>query len=186
MKNLKRYALKLIDTYLPISSTAWPQKRFAICYFFIVMPPLLWFNRWILAFSFISVTTVVELERARSKFHLGISSCGCYILDVLWGQLIKLVQVFFYFRITWILIEQCCFYSFAPLHFVQCFRSLKHWHVQKLRMKTFDQNSSFLLKNRNFGALTFQEREFFDHFKYNFMTPKNLDFLNLIWYNNHP
>ena len=73
MKSLKRYALKLIDTYLPISSTAWPKKRFAICYFFIVMPSLLWFNRWILTFSFNSVTTVVELERTQCKFHRGVS-----------------------------------------------------------------------------------------------------------------
>ena len=69
MQSLKRYALKLIDKYLPISSTAWPKKRFAICYFFIVMPSLLWFNRWILTFSFFSVTTVVELERTQCKFH---------------------------------------------------------------------------------------------------------------------
>ena len=33
----------------------------------------------------------------------------------------------FYFRISWILMEQCWFYFFRPLRFMQGLRSLKQW-----------------------------------------------------------
>ena len=45
----------------------------------------------------------------------------------------------FYFRISWILMERRWFYFFHPLHFLQGLRSLKHWLLQKLSMKIFDQ-----------------------------------------------
>ena len=64
----------------------------------------------------------------------------------------------FYFRISWLFMERrcCCFH---PLYFVQGLRSLDHWLLQKLSMKTFDQKFKFLIKNRYFGALIFQEHE---------------------------
>ena len=52
----------------------------------------------------------------------------------------------FYFRISWILMERCWFYFFHPLHFLQGLRSLKHWRLQKLCMKIFDQKFRFLIK----------------------------------------
>ena len=52
----------------------------------------------------------------------------------------------FYFRILWILMEQHCFYFFCPLGFLQGLRSLKHWLLQKLSMKNFDQKFKFLIK----------------------------------------
>ena len=69
----------------------------------------------------------------------------------------------FYFRITWILNEGRWFYFFRPLHLVQGLRSLKHWPLQKMSMKIFDQNLSSSLWNRYFSALPYPEREFFDH-----------------------
>ena len=54
----------------------------------------------------------------------------------------------FYFRISWILMERRWFYFFHPLHFLQGLRSLKHWLLQKLSMKIFDQKFRFLIKNR--------------------------------------
>ena len=50
----------------------------------------------------------------------------------------------FYFRISWILMEQCWFYFFHPLHFLQGLRSLKHWLFQKLSMKIFKKD--FIVK----------------------------------------
>ena len=52
----------------------------------------------------------------------------------------------FYFRISWILMEQRCFYFFCPLGFLQGLRSLKHWLLQKLSMKNLDQKFKFLIK----------------------------------------
>ena len=52
----------------------------------------------------------------------------------------------FYFRISRILMEQHWFYLFCPLHLVQGLRSLKHWLLQKLSMKIFDQKFRFLIK----------------------------------------
>ena len=52
----------------------------------------------------------------------------------------------FYFRISWILMEQLCFYFFCPLGFLQGLRSLKHWLLQKLSMKNLDQKFKFLIK----------------------------------------
>ena len=53
---------------------------------------------------------------------------------------------FFYYRISWILMERHCFYLFRPLHLVQGLRSLKHWLLQKLSMKIFDQKFKLLIK----------------------------------------
>ena len=52
----------------------------------------------------------------------------------------------FYFRISWILMERRWFYFFRPLHLVQGLRSLKHWLLQKLSMKFFEQKFRFLTK----------------------------------------
>ena len=52
----------------------------------------------------------------------------------------------FYFRISWILMEQRWLNFFHPLHFLQGLRSLKHWLLQKLSMKIFDQKFRFLIK----------------------------------------
>ena len=52
----------------------------------------------------------------------------------------------FYFRISWILMEQRCFYFFCPLGFLQGLRSLKHWLFKKLSMKNLDQRFKFLNK----------------------------------------
>ena len=52
----------------------------------------------------------------------------------------------FYFRISWILMERYWFYFLHPLHLMQGLRSLKHWLLQKLSTKTFDQKFSFLIK----------------------------------------
>ena len=51
----------------------------------------------------------------------------------------------FYFRISWILIEQRCFYFFCPLGFLEGLRSLKHWLLQKVSMKNLDQKFKFFI-----------------------------------------
>ena len=52
----------------------------------------------------------------------------------------------FYFRISWISMEQRCFYFFWPLGFLEGLRSFKHWLLQKLSMKNLDQKFKFLIK----------------------------------------
>jgi len=52
----------------------------------------------------------------------------------------------FCFRISWILMEQRCFYFFCTLGFLKGLRSLKHWLLQKLSMKNLDQKFKFLIK----------------------------------------
>ena len=52
----------------------------------------------------------------------------------------------FYFRISWILMEQHRFYFFCPLGFLGGLRSLKHWLLQKLSMKNLEQKFKFLIK----------------------------------------
>ena len=52
----------------------------------------------------------------------------------------------FYYRISWILMKRRWFYFFHPLHFLQGLRSLKHWLLQKLSMKIFDQKFRFFIK----------------------------------------
>ena len=76
----------------------------------------------------------------------------------------------FYFRISWILMEQRCFYFFCTLGFLEGLKSLKHWLLRKLSMKNLDQKFKFLIKNRYFGALIFQKIWFFKHLIYNFKT----------------
>ena len=58
----------------------------------------------------------------------------------------------FYFRISWILMERRLFYFSHPHHFLQGLRSLKYWLLQKLSMKIFDQKFRFLIKSRYFGG----------------------------------
>ena len=84
---------------------------------------------------------------------------------------------FFLLQNFWVLMEQHCFYFFHPLHFVRGLRNLEHWLLQKLSMKTFDQ------KFRYFGALIFQEWEFFDHLKYNFNTswPQKISIFKILF-----
>ena len=72
----------------------------------------------------------------------------------------------FYFRISWILMGWLWFNFFCLLHLVQGLRSLQNWLLQKLSTKNLDSS----LKNRYYSALIFQEREFFDHWKYIFKT----------------
>ena len=65
-----------------------------------------------------------------------------YVLDVLWGQLIKLIQIFStseFHEYWWNDI------FFCPLYFVQGLRSLEHWLLQKLNMKTSHQKFKFLI-----------------------------------------
>ena len=56
----------------------------------------------------------------------------------------------FYFRISWILMEQRCFNFFHPLVFVQSLRSLKHWLLQKsiLLIQFFD-----VINNPHFSSV---------------------------------
>ena len=54
--------------------------------------------------------------------------CTYYVLDVLWCQLIKLIQVFF-----------------CPIHLVQGLRRLDDCLLQKLGIKTFDQKFKYVL-----------------------------------------
>ena len=82
--------------------------------------------------------------------HLFFLTLTRYLIDVLWGQPIQLIPSFFYFRISWILMEQHCFYFFCPLGFLRGLRSLKHWLLQKLSMKNLDQKFKFLIKKKVF------------------------------------
>ena len=78
----------------------------------------------------------------------------CFFKDKVKSILVRCLMVLtdqadpgcFYFRISWILMERRLFYFFHPLHFLQGLRSLKHWLLQKLSMKIFDQKFRFLKK----------------------------------------
>ena len=93
-----------------------------------------------------------------------------YILDVLWGQRIKLIQVALNSELRENQWKDHLFFEIVPSH---CFGaseastidSLKDY-VWKFWTKIF--NSS--LKNEYFGALIFQDIEFFEHVKYSFKT----------------
>ena len=77
-------------------------------------------------------------------FEFLTSHCSTAVLDVLWCQPIKLIQVVStseFHEYWW-----NGFYFFHPLHFLQGLRSLKHWLLQKLSMKIFDQKFSFLIQ----------------------------------------
>ena len=66
-------------------------------------------------------------------------------LDVLWGQPIKLIQVFStseFHEYWW---NGVVFIFFRPIHFVQGLRSLEYWLLQKLSMKTFDKYTDLFL-----------------------------------------
>ena len=52
----------------------------------------------------------------------------------------------FYFRISWILMEQRCFYFFCPLGFLEGLRSLKQWLLRKVSIKNLDQKFKFLIQ----------------------------------------
>ena len=52
----------------------------------------------------------------------------------------------FYFRISWILMERPWNNFFGSCGFLQGLRSLKHWLLQKLSMKNWDQKFEFLIK----------------------------------------
>ena len=68
------------------------------------------------------------------------------VYTVLWCQPIKLIQVVStseYHEYWW---NDVDFIFFWPLHLVQGLRSLKHWLLQKLSMKIFDQKFRFLIK----------------------------------------
>ena len=81
----------------------------------------------------------------------------------------------FYFRISWILMERLWFYFFCPLNLLQGLRSLKNWLLKKFSMNILDRtfwtkNLNSSLKNGYFGAIIFQEIEFYEHLKCNFKT----------------
>jgi len=46
----------------------------------------------------------------------------------------------FYIRISWVLMERCCFYFFRPLHFMLGLRSLKHWLLKNWVWKLWNKN----------------------------------------------
>ena len=73
------------------------------------------------------------------------------LLDVLWGQPIKLIQVFStseFYEYWW----NNIFNIFCPFHFVQGLRSLEHWLHQKLSMKTLEQKFRLLIKRYVFWS----------------------------------
>ena len=94
--------------------------------------------------------------------HYGVHIWMCWPIDVLWGQPIKLIHVFSTLEFHE-LMEWHCFHFFIPSTLcraseasnIDCF---KNW-VWKFLTK----NLNSLLKNRYFGALIFQQCEFFDH-----------------------
>ena len=56
------------------------------------------------------------------------------------------------------------FFEIVPSH---CFGTSE---ASKIEYEIFGPKSNSLLKNGHFGALIFQEIEFFEHLKYNFKT----------------
>ena len=111
-----------------------------------------------------SRNTYLYVHDAAEMLLWNIFDClWCCCLDVLSGQPIKLIQVFStseFHEYWW---KNKVFICFVPSTLcraseasnIDCF---KNW-VWKLLTK----NLNSLLKNRYFGALIFQEREFFDH-----------------------
>jgi hypothetical protein len=53
----------------------------------------------------------------------------------------------FHFRILWILMEQHWFYFFCSPGLVRGLRSLKHWLLQTLSVKSLNQNFKLFTKN---------------------------------------
>ena len=72
------------------------------------------------------------------------------------------------FRIAWKSTEQNYFLQNFSFSFLQGLRSLKNWLLQKLSIQSFNKNFNSSFKNGYFGALIFQETEFFESLKYNF------------------
>ena len=95
-----------------------------------------------------------------------------YIIDVLLGQPIKFIQVASNSELCenqwkW---NDLLFFEIVHSH---CFRASEASNLdcfKKLSMKVLDQNFNSLLKNEYFGALIFQEIEFFEQLMYNLKT----------------
>ena len=115
-------------------------------------------------------TTISSTLQKFLLFFLGLSYSFWIYLNKVWTNHVKYLLIrclmvstnqadpgCLYCRISWILMERHWFYFFHPLHFLQSLKSLKHWLLQKLSMKIFDQKVRFLIKNRYFGALIFQK-----------------------------
>jgi hypothetical protein len=106
-----------------------------------------------------------------------------YIVDVLWGQPFKLVQVASTSELLENQRNDLVFFKIIPSHFcraseaskIDCFKN----QVWKVSTKNF--NSS--LKNGYFGALIFQEIEFFEHLKYNSKTswPQRISIFKILF-----
>ena len=68
------------------------------------------------------------------------------MLDILWGQPIKLIQVLSTSEFHEYWCNDIDFIYFCPLDVLQGLRSLKHWLFQNLSMKILDQKFKFLIK----------------------------------------
>ena len=92
-----------------------------------------------------------------------------------------------YFRIAWKSMKQPCFLQNRSLSFLQGLRSLKNWLLQKLNMKSLDQNVSFLVENGYFVALIFQAIEFLNTYNtiLKLHNPQKFNFQNFIYCKNY-
>ena len=78
---------------------------------------------------------------------------------------------FFYFRISWILMEWHCFFVFLSPPLCAGPQKPQKLTASKIEYENFwPKNLDFLLKIRYFGALISQELELFDHYKHNSIT----------------
>ena len=85
---------------------------------------------------------------------------GCYLVDILWGQPIKLIQVASTSELLENQRNDLVFFKIIPSHFCRVSE------LSKIEYEKFGPK----LKNGYFGDLIFQEIEFFEHVKYNFKT----------------
>ena len=91
------------------------------------------------------------------KASASVASSTTYLLDVLWGQPIKLAQVASTSELHENQRNDLLFFEIVPSH---CFGASE---ASKIKFWTKNFNSSS--KNRYFDALIFQEIEFFEHLR---------------------
>ena len=111
-----------------------------------IFPTLFSFKKLIRFFTNV-VKSFSTSPKARTAFPKSLSTLLTYLLTRRpVPSTDQAIPSCFYFRISWILMEQRCFYFFLFPRFLEGLRSLKHWLLQKVSMKDLDQKFKFLIE----------------------------------------
>ena len=107
------------------------------------------FSTWpamqkLLSQNFVTVRLWVLSKEVQIVYRMFL--VNCYLLDILWGQPIKLIQVVSTSEFCEYWWNDIVLIFFCPLGFLQDLRSLKYWLLRNLSMKILDQRLKFLIK----------------------------------------